>query len=107
MNPLDGIRSDISALRSDVREDVNGIHTKLDAFIACYSTHHTETRERLAALEAVSEPTPSSKSRVKKYAPHAGIFAVLLTAAVEAGPALVKAISTPDAQAQVNQGKKP
>lgn len=103
MNPLDGIRDEVRELRSDLREDVNSLHAKLDAFFVCYSGHHAETRERLAALEAVSEPTPSAKTRVKKYAPHAGILAVLLTAAVEVGPAVIKALSTHDAQAQTTR----
>ncbi len=105
MSPLDGIRSEIAGLRDDMRDDVNGIHAKLDAFIACYSAHHTETRERIAALEAVSEPTPSNKSRVRKYAPHAGILATVLAIAIEAGPAIVKTIGNRDQQTQTTAGK--
>ncbi len=112
MSPLDGIRDEVRELRSDLREDVSGLHSKLDAFFACYATHHTETRERLAALEAVQETPPSSKSRTvkrvaKKYAPHAGVLATLLAIASEVVPAIADALSTPSARASTSQEKKP
>ncbi len=112
MSPLDGVRSEIAGLRNDMREDVAAmrddsaeLNRKIDAFIACYSAHHTETRERIAALEAISEPTPASKSRVKRYAPHAGILSVLLAVAIEAGPAIANLFKTKDATAQTTAGK--